>query len=318
MSSASSSSSSTRTSEWMAANLPFGDIAIPRFMDDPNEDVIFTPEQKIAVQERLREICEEQQGVWAGTKKEVDQEVMDQMVHMELMLREERLKASTEKLQKACAKKDPMPLWMRVQKDRLKLCRDVLATKSVIPGTRGKSIGEKGKTSTYVDIDRFCYGEGQRINAAFSEQHTYYHNGRPLQAIYITYEDAPLIERECYLASILSPMRVLCFYLRSKEQDPVQEQQIVLKDGMKDVILPYMCLPSHQPDTLFLVHEADFRLTPQSCKVSCFDEAPDFCALTESELATLQSTTATTYKKKKKFSRQRKCHKRASIILMLA
>ena len=40
----------------------------------------------------------------------------------------------------------------------------------------------------------------------------------------------------------------------------------------EDVIIPYMLLPGHEPDTLFIVHEGDFRLTEQACRVSCFEQ----------------------------------------------
>ena len=33
-----------------------------------------------------------------------------------------------------------------------------------------------------------------------------------------------------------------------------------------------MLLPAHEPDTLFIVHEGDFRLTEQACRVSCFEQ----------------------------------------------
>ena len=190
------------------------------------------------------------------------------------------------------AKSDPRPLWMRRQRDRLQLAYDLMTNNEELDFQEDLA---RGLTSSFYNLERYGFSVGQTINAKFAEEHTYMHNGRPVQVIYLTYEGAPAIERECYLSSILSPMRVVCFYLRAKKKDPPQEQEIVLKDGMKDVVFPYMCLPCHQPDTLFIVHEGDFRLTAQSCEVTCLDEPPDKLTLSEEELKVLESTTATTY-----------------------
>ena len=42
----------------------------------------------------------------------------------------------------------------------------------------------------------------------------------------------------------------------------------------EDIVMKYMMLSAHLPDTLFIVHEGDFRLTRHSTRVSCFEKFP--------------------------------------------
>ena len=186
----------------------------------------------------------------------------------------------------------PAPQWMRRLKYEVEAKKHVFTHETEhedpVPDEEMQHIH-------YQDVGRYASGVGHRSPGKFPENSMYNHNGRPIKILLLSHKEAHWVERECYLQSVFSPIKVECFFLGSVSTEQKITPEAVMKLGMKDIVHHYIALSKHPPDTLFICFEADWRSTPHATKVSCFWPPNDIREVTEEERKILATTTSSTF-----------------------